>query len=360
MKSLRNNQSGLVSITVTMIFISIITIVTLSFAFLMRRESEQVLDRQLSTQAFYAAESGVSDTIGRLANVAGVPDADTECLEATDPAALLDSTSGIRYSCLLYNKSLNDLKYTIGSDAYKIVPLKSSQNIHRINISWQNADTSGTPTFSSQGNFWLPQWDGAQYTDSFAEDSGTAILRTSIIPVSSGLSVGAQFSPTIFLYPKEGDAADTDSFTYTNSIYAQGEFVEGNCSTARSPYCSVDIFMAGAASREIALRIKSIYSSSSVVVTAYGDSGQQLPLVDAQVEIDATGRANEVLRRIQVRVPLKESFLVPDFAVESADSLCKRLVTRPGSTTYNLPLTELNGRDLDADALEEACKIPAN
>ena len=58
-----------------------------------------------------------------------------------------------------------------------------------------------------------------------------------------------------------------------------------------------------------------------------------MPLRDGQAEVDATGRAADVLRRIQVRVPIKRNFIFPEFALGTADSICKRFVTWPGSLT---------------------------
>jgi Tfp pilus assembly protein PilX len=57
------NQSGFVSIVVCLIIMVILTLVTIGFSKLMGRAQRQALDRQLSTQAFYAAESGVNDAL---------------------------------------------------------------------------------------------------------------------------------------------------------------------------------------------------------------------------------------------------------------------------------------------------------
>ncbi len=62
MAKLKQNESGLAAIAVTMIIMGIVTLIVVGFATLMRREQRQALDQQLSTQAFYAAESGVNAT----------------------------------------------------------------------------------------------------------------------------------------------------------------------------------------------------------------------------------------------------------------------------------------------------------
>ena len=58
----------------------------------------------------------------------------------------------------------------------------------------------------------------------------------------------------------------------------------------------------------------------------------------AQVVIDSTGRANDVLRRVQVRITGGTTTFsygdntgnYPDNVLESADSICKRLSVAPG------------------------------
>jgi len=60
-ESLQRNQSGMVSIMVTMILMIVMSLIVVGFAQVSRRNQRVALDRQLSTQAFYAAESGVND-----------------------------------------------------------------------------------------------------------------------------------------------------------------------------------------------------------------------------------------------------------------------------------------------------------
>ena len=59
-QAIARNQDGLVSIIIVVILMIVISIIVLSFAKVVRNEQRQTLDRQLSTQAYYAAESGVN------------------------------------------------------------------------------------------------------------------------------------------------------------------------------------------------------------------------------------------------------------------------------------------------------------
>src|ERR1035437_8641163 len=56
-----NNELGAASIIVTMITMIIISLIVIGFATISRRIQQQSVNTQLSTQAFYAGESGGED-----------------------------------------------------------------------------------------------------------------------------------------------------------------------------------------------------------------------------------------------------------------------------------------------------------
>jgi len=59
---------------------------------------------------------------------------------------------------------------------------------------------------------------------------------------------------------------------------------------------------------------------------------------DAQAIIDATGKAQDVLRRVQVTVPLQQySSVIPEGAVQSTASVCKQFSTYSGYYQSNCP-----------------------
>ena len=54
-------ERGVVSIMVSIVLMAVMTLIVLGFSEIARRDQRQTLDRQLSNQAFYAAEIGVND-----------------------------------------------------------------------------------------------------------------------------------------------------------------------------------------------------------------------------------------------------------------------------------------------------------
>lgn len=365
MLNLRKNQSGLVSIMVTMMFISIITLVTVSFAFLMRREQRQVLDRQLSTQAFYAAESAIADTVSALkeGDIRGDID-DCEAFNSDSPEdRVLDGPGGvITYSCVLVNQEPTSLEYgNIDSEPKTIrIEAADGKHIDSVNISWHStvaAPENDSDTFFAVNNHHdLPTkaFYESRSTDGRGADNctdgpnvasfanKTAVLRADIIPVTGTVNRSTITGNTqsMFLYPKCAGVGQEGVHPYLTSSDAdsqtnQGQIVDGQCNTANKPrYCNVSID--GLDDRlntsVVYLRLYSIYQSADVSISAKSASGQQLELMGSQAVIDATGRANDVLRRVQVRVPLEEEFSGPRAVLETIDSICKRLRSRPGNT----------------------------
>src|SRR4029079_15615056 len=58
----RTSESGIVAILVVIVFSALLAVISIGFSHLMNREARQALDRQLSLQAYYCAESGVNDS----------------------------------------------------------------------------------------------------------------------------------------------------------------------------------------------------------------------------------------------------------------------------------------------------------
>jgi Tfp pilus assembly protein PilX len=60
-KIIQNNQDGMASILITILMMIVVSLVVLGFSQVTRTEQRESLNRQLSMQAFYAAESGIND-----------------------------------------------------------------------------------------------------------------------------------------------------------------------------------------------------------------------------------------------------------------------------------------------------------
>ncbi len=338
-----DSQDGFVSIVVTMVLMVVLSLIILGFAQIARREDRQALDRQLSTQAFYSAQSGINDAIKSYNS--GQTTSKTTC--ALDPlrspnGAVLDATSGTAYTCLLIGSSLPTLHYDKVTESSTIVPINSAL-ISVLHISWQYADTSVTPTFSSQFTA------GPSGTPLFPTQANfvgnTGVLEISLTPLDQ-LNRPSLIANTFtaYLYPENTGPGVNNVFDVGlngNTPSKQGPVLSGGCNTGNitGSIYSCNVMLSDLLHNTLSgyiLRIKSLYSDSTVNICGSTNSGSPATcdslFTGAQLQIDATGKAKDILRRIQVRYPLRgTSGTMPEFAIESADSICKTLQVTPTS-----------------------------
>ena len=113
--SLRTNQEGIVAVIVAVILMLILSLIVLAVSQNATREQRQALDRQLSEQAFYNAESGINDAANYLyahRNDAAVPALKPDCTPLPGVNANIDGTNGInKYTCIQYNRIPKSIIY---------------------------------------------------------------------------------------------------------------------------------------------------------------------------------------------------------------------------------------------------------
>src|SRR5512146_1449289 len=144
------DEEGFASIVITLVLIIILALVTIGFAQLARREQRDALNKQLAGQAYYAAESGVNDTVKNLAAIAVANPPDDQCLDTTNPNFPLnpqiDQTRGVSYSCILVNMKPPNLLYdNVAAEEDRYVAFSTDPNpMTSLKISWGSADNKTT------------------------------------------------------------------------------------------------------------------------------------------------------------------------------------------------------------------------
>lgn len=360
MKHLRNiqhNENGMVSITITVVFIMVISLTVLGFSQVSRRNSREALDRQLSSQAFYAAEVGVNDARNKIANLveAGQPVPNqTECSDSgangyTRSNGEVDQENGVYYSCLLVKSDLTNIRESNVGSGSVVIPLNAVSNdsgelplLGEPTMKWKpSTDAAGRKVNDCKG----PNAGGSQAWTNFPPASQWnscpfGILRVDVVPndtetVSRGVDEVLARTMTIFIYPAAGNVSVPPRINYrdTSNRVVQGFVVPAACSDTD---CSLQL--TGLSFQKAYLRIRSIYANTQM----FEINAEKAPVgggakytLDAQVEIDATGRAQDVLRRIQVRVSKTGGSSrtdvagFSDYALQTADSICKRFMSSP-------------------------------
>lgn len=324
---LKTNQSGMVSIMITMIMILVISLIVLGFAQVTRRNQREALDRQLSTQAYYAAESGINAAAKFFANNPTVPPVNTtdNCKTFIDSpkylnhaSTVLSSANNVSYTCLMVNS--------------KPASLRGAPLTQESNLVWHMKSSNGNP-FGSLEFTWEadPSYSGANK----CSDYGTSklppygnwycpygILRVDIVSVaavSNAVLESNATEHTIYMFP-EGASTSADLLSANKALVAHA-----TCSMS----CSATI--TGVRGTEYYARLTMMYKDSGSVSVTDGDPVLGVKFVEGQAVVDATGQATDELRRVQVRIPLvKATSAMPNFGLQSTDSICKVLSVAPG------------------------------
>lgn len=345
--SIRGSQSGVVSIVITTFVLLIMGLIVVGFGQMVRREQRQTLDRQLSTQAQYAAESGLNSAIKFLSDPANAAYAGKGDCGVDGDFPNNDVGPNSKYPCLIIKPEVSALEYgAVSTDQSEFVLLKNSSGapIKTIEISWEIKDTAATPSFGPRPS---PPFLPASGPGGWGNNTG--VLRTEVIPIPTPLSRDNLIANqrVYFLYPTSGGAS-------TINYPSDGDAIikDAQCAVGGLPNdCKVNVDLGASAKPEVFLRLKSFYTSSKVTVKALDAAGNPVVFVGAQAVVDVTGQAKDVLRRIQVNVDLTQDPLVPEGVLETLDSVCKRLLVGP-------PVGATPGfGDTDTPS-EPACAIP--
>lgn len=333
--NLKKDERGLAAITITVFILIVLSLLVLAFSQIARREQRQSLDRELSTAAFYVAESGINDATKYLrdpGNQAAIEAMDFEKKEcASDPVfnPSLDNSDIFKESCVLFDKAPDSLEWG-AIDDYKgeFVSLQTASGSppRSITIEWQ--DTDGGSSFGGC----VSPGDLTNFPDkvTYASDCDASMLKIILMPVVNG-SINRERlvddSFSVYLRPVNGSAGSTVSY----SRHASGPDNEGFVAPAdcTSGQCRVTINNI-LPSNDLFLRISSVYNSSAVKITGNDGAGLSVRFTKAQAKIDSTGKANDVLKRVQVRIPLLTEFELPPYTLESMNGICKRLDVYPG------------------------------
>ena len=345
------DENGFASLVIAVILILVMSLTTIGFAELMRKETRSATDRHLSSQAFYAAETGINDAekaieAGYGADGSGKPNC--KPLEEGDTEAgaqylkpnknNVGTEQGVSYTCLLINPTPDKIVYTVGGQSKTmLITGVSSANpsqkveIREMIIGW---------TAKEEGNQGRFQGIGAGFKTASQWGNSTGVLRLGLTPLhTTNINRDALINDTYtaFLYPfGRSTSAQPEVKNYADSRGDTGGSIHGGNCHRDNPAdhnlpgeCNVKI--TGLNSANYLLSLRSIYTDLNVKIFAYDVNGQRVLFDGVQTVIDSTGKAQDVLRRIQVYKPNRNSLTKTDFGLETTGSICKQLQIAPGS-----------------------------
>lgn len=343
-RQLSNNQRGIISILVTMVMIVVISLIVLGLAGLSRREQRQALDNHLSTQAYYAAESGVNDVIGLFK--AGNPGTKNSCANTgaysvlNTKSQLGSATSGVSYTCVTVDTTPGTLTKPISSSP-QVFSLATSDGSApgTVRLSWpkgqgrESIDVSQCPSYAQVSA------KNPVFTNMSSWTCPYPVLRVDVVFTNPSAFGGMTRSflmsnlKTVFVVPTP-DSAVTPTMTYLQGTSEKPNFRDADCDNT-SCYVNLSNLTQNLATGTYYLRASALYVNSTLNIT---DTNPAINF-SSQTFIDSTGKAQDVLRRIKVAVDTSPGNFNASIgaALVSGDSICKRFVIYDSSVGPNAP-----------------------
>ncbi len=343
-KGFRQNENGFASLVVGLILIVVLGLMTVGFARLSRHEQQQALDSQLASEANYAAESGINDAINGIQNnliSSATPLINTgSCLTLPLPGTTsnyINTTDDVSYSCVIVYLKTAALEYgdVNYGDSRSIVTSASNPNngnpLTSLTINWgSNDDHTQFPAVNTKFPA-FSTWNTSNYLP---------VIQLSVTPLSATMSRTALINDayTIFLYPSSS-GPNTHAYNVADQVAnnTDGTIVPGNCTAAAAPYdCKVTITGITGTGQYL-IHLLDFYDASNIRMTGTDSGGNQVEFSGGQAQIDVTGKAQDVLKRLDVSVPINGSSF-PSYAIE-AQNICKQIETGPVSAQNPNPTT---------------------
>lgn len=335
------NQNGMVSFLVVMFISVLLVLITASYARVMTRELRQSTDSELSSKAYYAAESAIEESLLDIRSNLNDPSKSLSDLNQDncdrEEYNQFDTPTG--YSCRLVSVAPNELTGSLEPDNSRQFNLEGISH-NRIKLEWYQhgedyMDNTGdfpdvpdsndhpSPNYTSPTN-WPPETP--------------PIMRMEIIsyPENGPFETDEIRQKVLFMHPEDSQ--------FKNSTAAYNPISPGSNSTKdvkckkavnNGDYaCELTItgINVGGGPNNIShvVRIKPFYTGTNYRLTALtGTNKVEIP--GNTIIIDATGYANDVYRRLQARVPLHSvGTFGQDYVLLADEQVCKRMrVSRP-------------------------------
>lgn len=369
-------QRGAVSLFIVIFATLLIAIVTVSFVRIAVRDQQQATSADLSQSAYDSAQAGVEDgkrallRYNALCPVDTLPGCAAERALLTSPDCNVSvdgkvvtvqngevlvkqrvgdtNTLDQAYTCIKIAMDTDDFVGTLQVDGSKLVPLVSNAAFDTVTLEWYSStDLQSTANFNvdlpsgtalTQPLFAKSDWNAARPSVMRAQlmQVGSTFTLTDFNDTNASSQSNAN---TLFLYPTGTSGVvvppstiDTKAFVArdtrkTGTGAPQPVRCSGNLSGGGYA-CRVQLTLptpVGAGNRTAFLRLSALYNKTDYRMTL-SDSGGTVArrFKDVQPQIDVTGRANDLFRRVQSRVEsINVNFPYPEAAVDITGNLCK-------------------------------------
>ena len=324
----RLKQAGVVSIMVTMVMMIVISLVVVGFAEISRNEQRSSLDNQLSVQAYYAAESGINDAreaISTQIQAGQTVQSKTTCGNQGSYTFnnTVDAAHDTSYTCLLIDPTPSSLAYNVGYTSTVVPVTSSGAAFGKLTLTWNlpTGTTNGSAAGCDTNATSLDQLPSAgQWNCDYP------VMRVDMLDANGSLTRANwnTDTATMFFIPFNSNSAANST-----TLAARGNLIPAQCDSTN---CTANI--TGLGGTKYYMRVTTLYRTNSLLTISSGGN----TFSGAEATIDATGKAQDVLRRVLAAVDLTSANVldIPSAAIVSKDSICKQFgVTNSSFTVYD-------------------------
>ncbi len=315
-----DNQNGFASLVIGLILIVVIALLTVGFARLTRHEQQQALNNLQATQAYYAAETGINDTVNAI-DTGTLTTSSSSCTTLPPPYSGHSTISAnASYTCVMVDMTPTVLAKSLNAgESYSTIFNTGGTQLNKLNISWSNG---GATTFPGTKGKFLPtsKW------------KFPAVIQLSITPLGGGYGRDQLINNTFTVILDPTSANSNQTVTYSTAVASQGELTDANCNGGGAGCNSTIDGLAGTTGPYL-VHVVTMYRSTDVTITGFDSSNNPINFTGSQAIVDVTGKAWDVLKRLQVHVPLQNVNSLAKFGLEARD-ICKRQLVFPNSVAY--------------------------
>jgi len=341
------SEQGMVSILISIIMMIVISLIILGITQVTRSNQRELLDQQLSSQAYYAAESGLNQAV-KFFSTNATTKIDTlssgSCnsfITAASPNGLgltngvLDSNTSTSYTCLMVDSTPPSLqKAPLTQDAntvWHVQDATAGQNFSQFEFKWKpNTNTQftgGSNTCPAAAN------SPSNFTQWGNWNCAFGILRVDLVDMHGTVNgpaslEGYGLQKSLYLVPTFQASGVTTPQGWPGGTAG---VIYVKCSAT---LCDLKLNTPGNSGDYFSRMIMIYQDSDSVTLTGTdGGGATTATFANGQAVIDVTGKAQDELRRVQARIPLTVSTSpVPYYALQTTDNLCKLLTVGPTAT----------------------------
>lgn len=391
----QNQETGAVSLFVVMFTAMLFAAVTVGFTVLMLSDQQQSTDNDLAQSALDSANAGAEDAKRVLVQYTDCVERQIALPGSNCPSIInaversdcntvntaMGETAGERlvqtatgdsnlqqaYTCIKITPNTDDyVGKTRTEGDIRLIPIKTEEgaSVETVKVQWlapsdlivtdpDDADLDHPPKVGTGGQ---PSTIGLSAKDDWMAASKGTMLRVGSIQYNQGavnLEEIDRQARAVFLYPEESvagvaSAGPLDLLVDGHQPLTDMEILDNRDPNRPHPsYCRKDSTSGylcetsfklppGDASTARYISIASLYGNTSFRVTLEDAAGNPVKFRNVQPAIDATGRANDVFRRIVSRVESADASEAPypRAALGSTGDICKHYLITDDPDDY--------------------------